>query len=47
VFTALSDPDVAQQSFAMGASAFVSKLASAHGLLPTIRRLCEDRRKDL
>ncbi len=47
VFTALSDPDIMQQSLAMGASAFVSKLAFAYGLLPTIKRLCEDRRKDL
>jgi DNA-binding NarL/FixJ family response regulator len=47
VFTALGDPEVAQQALAMGASAFVSKLASAHDLLLTIKRLCEDRRKDL
>jgi CheY-like chemotaxis protein len=47
VFTALTDPEVAQQSFAMGASAFVSKLATGHSLLPTIKRLCEDRPKDL
>ena len=41
MFTAVSDPAVRQRSFAVGASAFVSKLdASDDGLLPTIKRLC-------
>ena len=39
VFTAMDDPEFREQSFAVGAAAFVSKLA--HGdLLSTIRRLC-------
>jgi CheY-like chemotaxis protein len=42
VFTAMSDPDISQRSFAVGASAFVSKLA-AIDLLSTIKRLCPDR----
>ena len=42
VFTALSDPDVTQRSFEVGASAFVSKLGGDDGLLSTIRRLCAD-----
>jgi DNA-binding NarL/FixJ family response regulator len=42
VFTAMSDPDISQRSFAVGASAFVSKLAAVD-LLSTIRRLCPDR----
>ena len=42
VFTAMNDPDITEQSFAVGASAFVSKLA--HGdLLSAIRRLCVER----
>ena len=42
VFTAMSDPDISQRSFAVGASAFVSKLA-AIDLLSTVKRLCPDR----
>jgi DNA-binding NarL/FixJ family response regulator len=42
VFTAMSDPDVRQRSFAVGASAFVSKLARADDLRSTIKRLCAD-----
>ncbi len=42
VFTAMSDPDVRQRSFAVGASAFVSKLAHANDLRSTIKRLCAD-----
>jgi DNA-binding NarL/FixJ family response regulator len=42
VFTAMNDPDITDRSFAVGASAFVSKLA--HGdLLSAIRRLCVER----
>ena len=44
VFTAMSDPDVAQRSFEAGASAFVGKLAAADELLSAITRLCVDRR---
>jgi CheY-like chemotaxis protein len=42
VFTAMSDPDVTQRSFEVGASAFVSKLGG-DDLLSTIKRLCADR----
>ena len=42
VFTALDDPNASQAFFEAGASAFVSKLASAD-LLATIKRLCSDR----
>ena len=42
VFTAMDDPDVRQAFFEVGASAFVSKLASGD-LLSTIKRLCVDR----
>ena len=41
VFTALNDPDVRERCFAVGASAFVSKLASVD-LLSAIKRLCVD-----
>ncbi len=41
VFTAVDDPKVRERSLAVGAAAFVSKLA--HGdLLSAIRRLCVD-----
>ena len=41
VFTALNDPEVREQSFVVGAAAFVSKLA--HGdLLSAITCLCVD-----
>ncbi len=41
VFTAVDDPNVREQSLAVGAAAFVSKMA--HGdLLSAIRRLCVD-----
>ena len=43
VFTAMTDPDIKEQAFAAGASAFVSKLAGADELLSTITRLCDDR----
>ena len=43
VFTAISDPDLAQRSVEMGASAFVSKLEGNRQLLSTIKRLCSDR----
>jgi len=42
VFTAMNDPNVSKAFFDAGASAFVSKLASAE-LLSTIKRLCVDR----
>ena len=42
VFTAMSDPEVEQRSFAVGASAFVSKLGHADDLRSTIKRLCVD-----
>jgi DNA-binding NarL/FixJ family response regulator len=38
VFTALNDPEVRDRSLAVGASAFVSKLARAGDLLLAIRR---------
>ena len=43
VFTAMSDPEIEQRSFAVGASAFVSKLGHADDLRSTIKRLCVDR----
>jgi DNA-binding NarL/FixJ family response regulator len=43
VFTALNDPEVRQRSFAVGASAFVSKLALVDDLLSAIKRLRVDR----
>ena len=43
VFTAMSDPDLDQRSFEVGASAFVSKLGGDGNLLSTIKRLCVDR----
>ena len=39
VFTAMNDADVRQQSFEVGASAFVSKIASDGDLLATVKRL--------
>ena len=42
MFTVLDDPNASQAFFEAGASAFVSKLASAD-LLATIKRLCADR----
>ena len=41
VFSAMSEPELGEALIAAGASAFVSKLASAH-LPATIRRLCGD-----
>ena len=41
MFTALDDPNVRKAYLEAGASAFVSKLASAD-LLPAIRRVCAD-----
>jgi DNA-binding NarL/FixJ family response regulator len=41
VFTAVLDPAVEHQSFAAGASAFVSKLAGAGELVSTITRLSD------
>jgi DNA-binding NarL/FixJ family response regulator len=43
VFSAWNDPDVKQRSFDVGASAFVSKGAGGGDLLPTVKRLCDDR----
>ena len=43
VFSAMTDPAIPERSLAAGASAFVSKLADAGGLLSTIKRLCDDR----
>jgi DNA-binding NarL/FixJ family response regulator len=43
VFTAMSDAEIEQRSFAVGASAFVSKLGHADDLRSTIKRLCVDR----
>jgi DNA-binding NarL/FixJ family response regulator len=43
VFTAMNDPDVREQSFAVGASAFVSKLGFVRDLPSTIKRVCVDR----
>jgi CheY-like chemotaxis protein len=39
MFTAMSEEDVKEQSFAAGASAFVSKLAAGGDLLSAINRL--------
>jgi hypothetical protein len=39
VFSAMNDPDVAQRSFEVGASAFVLKGAGDGGLLSTVKRL--------
>lgn len=41
VFTAMNDPDVAQRSFEVGASAFVHKGSGDGDLLSTVKRLCE------
>jgi DNA-binding NarL/FixJ family response regulator len=43
VFTALNDPDVRQRSFAVGASAFICKLASVDDLLSAVTRLSVER----
>jgi DNA-binding NarL/FixJ family response regulator len=42
VFTAMTDPALRDGAFALGASAFVSKLAS-RDLLTAVKRLCVDR----
>jgi DNA-binding NarL/FixJ family response regulator len=42
VFTATNDPEVRQQSFEAGASAFVFKMAGDGELLATVKRLCAD-----
>ena len=42
MFTVVDDPDASKTFFEAGASAFVSKMASAD-LLSTIKRLCVDR----
>ena len=42
VFTALSDRDIRERSFEVGASAFVSKMSTGD-LLSAIKRLCDDR----
>ena len=39
VFSAMNDPDDAQRSFEVGASAFVLKGAGDGGLLSTVKRL--------
>ena len=41
VFTAMSEPDVREQCFDVGASAFVSKLGGGRELLSNIKRLCD------
>ena len=41
VFTALSDRDIRERSFEVGASAFVSKMSTGD-LLSAIKRLCDD-----
>ena len=41
VFTAMSEPDVREQAFGVGASAFVSKLGGGRELLSAIKRLCD------
>ena len=43
VFSAMNDPEIAQRSLQVGASAFVFKGAGDGGLLSTIKRLCDDR----
>ena len=40
LFTAMNDPDVRERAFELGASAFVSKLATDGELLATVKRLC-------
>ena len=40
IFTAMNDPDVREESFAAGASAFVPKMSTDGDLLSTIERLC-------
>ena len=42
VFTAMNDPELKQQSFEVGASAFLAKGTGDSALLPTIKRLCMD-----
>ena len=43
VFSAMNDPNLAQDSIEAGAAAFVSKMATDDGdLLSTIKRLCDD-----
>ena len=42
VFTAMDDPEVRQRALAVGAAAFVSKLAAVDELRSTIKRLCTD-----
>jgi CheY-like chemotaxis protein len=41
VFTAMSEADVREQAFEVGASAFVSKLGGGRELLSTIKRVCD------
>ena len=41
VFTAMSELDVGERAFEVGASAFVSKLGGHRDLLSTIKRLCD------
>jgi DNA-binding NarL/FixJ family response regulator len=42
VFTAVIDPAVRERTLAVGASAFVSKLASVEDLRSAIKRVCVD-----
>ena len=44
VFTAMNDPDVRARAFELGASAFVSKMATDGDLLSTIKRLYQEAR---
>ena len=41
VFTAMNDPEIREQSLAVGASAFVSKLEFGEELILAIKRLSE------
>ena len=42
IMTALTDPEIEQEAFRRGASAFVGKWQMADKLLPTIQRICGD-----
>jgi CheY-like chemotaxis protein len=46
MFTAMNDPDVRQQSFAAGASAFVPKMTGDGDLLSEIERLYRGERQE-
>jgi len=42
MFSALSDPDVTQRAYEVGASAFLLKGGADASLLATVKRLCDD-----